>query len=115
MNLKELALINGISIATAKRYKRDGVNLADAKAVGQHMFAQRSRRGVSKFFHRTVSGEQRVTVATQSLEQKIEDLEEIICSIYWLAVESRTRSSRTLAAEIIEHTTPVIDRIGAEG
>ncbi len=35
MNLKELAAINGISISTAKRYKKDGVDLTDAQAFVQ--------------------------------------------------------------------------------
>jgi hypothetical protein len=112
MTLKDLAAINGLSLSTAKRYQKNGVNLTDANAVSAYKFKLRTRRGVSKFAKRSQMVNKAVDVATHGLAGVIEELEEIICSVYWLAVESQP--GENLAAEIIDRTRPVIDRIGAE-
>jgi hypothetical protein len=52
MNLKGLAAINGISLSTAKCYKKDCVDLTDFEAVNAHKHAQRTRFGLSKLVHR---------------------------------------------------------------
>jgi predicted site-specific integrase-resolvase len=117
MNLRELAEINGISISTAKRYKRDGVDLRNRKAVESHMFAQRTRRGVSKYFRRTASvAQQAVTIATQNLEGVVEELESKICGVH-SEVEWLLKHHPELASDLADafsYTAPVVERIGAE-
>jgi hypothetical protein len=48
MTLAELAQQNGLSLSSAKRYVRQGVDLRDAGAVEAHKAALRTRRGVGK-------------------------------------------------------------------
>jgi hypothetical protein len=117
MNLKELAAINGISISTAKRYKRDGIDLTDRRTVEQHAFKQRSRRGIGKFFHRTASvAQQAVAIATQNLEGVVEDLESRLCGVH-SELEFLAKHHPELSPELADafsYTTPVVERIGAE-
>jgi hypothetical protein len=107
--LKELAVAHGISEKTAYRYLKAGVDLNDPEAVEAHKCKVRTRRGVSKFSRRTLR--EPVKTPAITLEAVVKDLEEIICSVYWLAVESPEPGGK-LAAEIIERTRHVIDRIG---
>jgi hypothetical protein len=46
--LAELAAERGLSLKTAKRYLKAGVDLSDPEAVEEHQLRIRSRTGVSK-------------------------------------------------------------------
>jgi hypothetical protein len=113
-SLGELAKVNGISLATACRYRKAGIDLEDRRAVEEHKHDRRTRRGVGNYRRRFDANEvqQAVTISRKLLEQKAADLEEIICSIYWLAVESQLGAP--LVAEILERTAPVVERMGTE-
>jgi hypothetical protein len=89
-SLRELAKVNKISPATACRYRRAGIDLEDRRAVEEYKHERWSRRWISKFRHRFDANQvqQAVTISRKLLEEKIADLEEIICSIHCLAVES---------------------------
>ena len=104
MTLSDLARLNKISVATASRYRSKGIDLRDKQAVNEHKRELRTRKGLSKFFHRSLSPtvQQAILTATADLERRIEALEEVVCSIHWLAIES----PGPLSAEILERTAP---------
>jgi hypothetical protein len=52
MSLQILAVANGISLASAKRYRKAGVDLSNHPLVEAYKQTRRSRRCVSKNFHK---------------------------------------------------------------
>jgi 2-oxo-4-hydroxy-4-carboxy--5-ureidoimidazoline (OHCU) decarboxylase len=116
--LKELAKARGISVRTAFRYHAAGIDLGDRRAVEEHMFAQRSRKGISKFFHRTaLVAHQAVAVAPQqNLEDLVEDLESRLCGVH-SELEFLLKHHPGLASELTDaflYTSEVVERIGAQ-
>lgn len=107
MNLKELAAINGISISTAKRYKRDGVDLTDAQAVNAYKHTQRTRFGLSKLAHRA-KGMHKAVVS-----DRVEELESVICDCHFIAQRVRNRNPLVTSdmESILQETTPIIETI----
>jgi hypothetical protein len=100
--LNELATALGISERTARRYLKAGVDLNDRASVEAHKHKIRSRAGVSKNYRRSLA-----EPASARLERRIEELEEVICGVHWLAVES----PGPLAPEILERTAPIVERL----
>ena len=110
MNLKELAAINGLSLSTAKRYRKEGVSLADQQAVAAHKHAQRTRFGLSKLNHRARS------INTAAVSERVEELEDVIYSVHFRAVVI-TGKHPELADElsaITRVTGPLIDRMSED-
>ena len=117
MTNREIAEKYGISIRTVARYRAAGIDLTNHRAVEQHMFEQRSRRGISKFFRRTATvAHQAVAIATQNLEGLVEELESRICGVH-SELEFFVKRHPELAPDLVDafgYTTPVVKRIGAE-
>ena len=110
MNLRELAEINGISLSTAKRYKKDGVDLTDLQAVNAHKHAQRTRFNLSKPVHRA-KGMQKAAVS-----DRIAELEWAIWDIHFAAVSIKNKHPE-LEAElesVFEVTRPVIEKLSED-
>jgi hypothetical protein len=110
MNLKELAATNGISVSTAKRYKREGVDLTDAQAVNAYKHTQRTRFGLSKLAHRA-KGMQKAAVS-----DRIDELEDVIAGVHFALVVLKLQYpdlAENIQA-ITKITGPVIDRMTEE-
>ena len=110
MNLKQLAAMNGISLSTAKRYRKDGVDLTNTHAVTAHKHAQRTRFGLSKLVHRA-KGMQEAAVS-----DRIGELEWAIWDIHFAAVSIKQKHPE-LEAElesVFEVTRPVIEKLSED-
>ena len=76
--LKELAAARGLSEKTARRYHQAGADLNDPAAVEEHKHKIRSRRSVSKFWHRQT---------VQAPPATFERLVDVVWDAYHLALE----------------------------
>ena len=116
MTDRELAEKYGVSIRTIARYRSAGIDLANHRAVEQHKFNQRSRRGVSKINRRAVVAQRAVDIAKRHLEGVVLDLENRICGVH-SEIEGLLKRRPQLATDLADtfgYTTPVVKRIGAE-
>jgi oligoribonuclease (3'-5' exoribonuclease) len=118
MTIEELAQANRVSVSTAHRYRRKGIDLLDREAVNEHKREIRTRRGLSKTIHRTSAPtvQQAIEHATAILERKIEELESRICGVH-SELEFLVKRHPELASDLADafgYTTAVVERIGAE-
>ncbi|MFY9983495.1 MAG: hypothetical protein WAK31_02005 [Chthoniobacterales bacterium] len=104
--LKELAAARGLSERTARRYHQAGVDLNDPAAVEERKHKIRSRRGVSKFWHRQT---------VQSPPATFERLVDVIWNAYHLAIDAKEDKREVDPNEILDLTGPLITAFLKEG
>jgi hypothetical protein len=106
--LEQLAAERGLSVKTAERYLKAGVDLGDPDAVEAYKLKVRSRRGVSKVSRRTLFDSGPV--------QSGDDLDafaDVIWSVHMTVVNLRIKRPDLHGelSEILKITGPAIDRI----
>jgi hypothetical protein len=106
--LAELAAERGLSLKTAERYLKGGVDVSDPDAVEAHKQKVRSRTGVSKNFRRTLSDSKPV----QS-EDDLDAFADIIWSVHMSLVILRIKRPDLHGelSEILKISGPAIDRV----
>jgi hypothetical protein len=106
--LAELAAERGLSLKTAKRYLKAGVDLSDPEAVEAHKLKIRSRRGVSKVSRRTLFDSGSVQPGSD-----LDAFSDVIWKAHMGLVCLRIKRPDLYdeLSEILKITGPAIDRI----
>lgn len=105
--LKELAAEHGLSLKTAERYLKAGVNLSDPEAVQAHKLKIRSRTGVSKNFRRSL-----LDCESVQPQSDLDTFADVIWRDHTELVSLRTKHPDLAGISgILKITGPAIDRI----
>jgi hypothetical protein len=106
--LEQLAAARGLSVKTAERYLKAGVDLSDPDAVEAHKQKVRSRTGVSKNFRRTLSDSGPVQPGSD-----LDTFTDVIWRAHMILVNLRIKRPdlHDELSEILKITGPAIDRI----
>lgn len=112
MTLKQLAKKNGISLATAKRYLRDGIDLRDAEAVEGHKEQIRTRRGLGKRSHRAEPKTSRTSEPHPEMDP--EKLHVVIWHVHFriCALRSKHPELDEELTAILKETSPIVSQLG---